>query len=429
MIMDLKRLVAGRPESYERPAVRRVWLGLLAGLGLALVLAGCGGQAEPAPRAAAAARSGSASLAEARVKPATPAPTETATPSPTASPTPTATATATSTPTPAPTPTATPTPMPELIQLTAGGCCTQPFWSPDSGEIRFIDRPTADGPVGIWSVSLANPLAEPALLTERIELSVAGPDYLVETADNTTTIERLADGQRWTVPAAGRSVIISPDRSRIAWSVSNDDLPAESRVATVWVANLDGSAARQVATLPRGGVSAWIGNEALLVSGRQSLEAREQVLSALSLADGSITELARAERLRGQALSPAGQWIVYYITFDADPSRNGLWLVRTDGSQQIPVDRSLFGAYQWRGCPEGCAPEEERLVMIPFDPAAAYHAVWELNPNTGETRLLVDPAITPIKIANGDWRLSPDGRHLAFVESRDRNVWTVQLPG
>jgi hypothetical protein len=416
------------PDSKGKPAVRLPLIGLLPGLMLVLVLAGCGGQAEPTPAAVAAAGSGSASFAEARVESATPAPTATPSAVPTATPTPSPTATSTSTPTPEPTPTATATPMPELIQLTSGGCCTQPFWSPDSGEIRFIDRPGADGPTGIWSVPLASPLAEPALLTERIELSAAGPDYLVETTGDTTAIERLADGQRWTVPAGGRSVIISPDRTRIAWSVSNDNLPSESRVATVWVANLDGSEARQVATLPRGGVSAWIGGEALLVSGRQSLEAREQVLSALSLADGSITELARAERLRGQALSPGGRWIAYYVTFDADPSRNGLWLVRTDGSQQLPVDRTLFGAYQWRGCPDGCAPEQERLIIIPFDPGAAYHAVWELDPNTGETRLLVDPAVTPIKIANGDWRLSPDGRHLAFVESRDRNIWSVQLP-
>ena len=171
-------------------------------------------------------------------------------------------------------------------------------------------------------------------MTERIELSTAGPDYLVETTGNTTVIERLADGERWTVPAQGRAVRISPDRTRIAWSITNGDLPPEHQVASIWVANLDGSAAEQVATLPRGGVSGWISDDALLVSGRESLQAREQTLSALSLADGSVTELARAERLRGQVLSPSGQWIVYYITFDDDPSKNGLWLVRTDGSER-----------------------------------------------------------------------------------------------
>ena len=318
--------------------------------------------------------------------------------------------------------------MPRAIQLTTGGCCTQPFWSPDSLEIRFIDKPDEASPVGIWGVPLDQPQAAPVLVSERIELSTALPDYLIETVGDTTTIERLADGQRWTVPAQGRTVRLSPDRSRIAWSITNADLEPERQVAAVWVANLDGSDARQVATLPRGGVSGWISNDVLLVSGRESLQAQEQTLSALSLADGATTELARAERLRGQVLSPSGQWIVYYTTFDADPSKNGMWLVRTDGSGSRQLDREFFGAYQWRGCPDGCGPQDDRLLIVPFDPEAAFHRLVEVNPATGNAKPLTDPAVTPFKIANGDWRVSPDGNTVVFVESGDRNIWAIGLP-
>ena len=45
-----------------------------------------------------------------------------------------------------------------------------------------------------------------------------------------------------------------------------------------------------MATLPRGGVSGWISDDVLLVSGRESLQAREQTLSALSLVNGSVTQ-------------------------------------------------------------------------------------------------------------------------------------------
>ena len=161
-------------------------------------------------------------------------------------------------------------------------------------------------------------------------------------------------------------------------------------MAAIWLANLDGSDARQVATLPRGGVSGWIADDVLLVSGRESLQAREQAISALSLADGSVTELARAERLRGQVLSPSGQWIVYYITFDDDPAQNGLWLVRTDGSQRTRLDSALFGAYQWRGCPGQWGPEEERVIMVHFDPNETLHCLVELKQGTGEKRSLTD---------------------------------------
>ena len=49
---------------------------------------------------------------------------------------------------PSPTPTITPTPLPQLVQLTTDGCCVNPGWSPDSRQVLFIDKPTADAEVG-----------------------------------------------------------------------------------------------------------------------------------------------------------------------------------------------------------------------------------------------------------------------------------------
>lgn len=281
--------------------------------------------------------------------------------------------------------------------------------------------------MGIYGVAVDQPLSEPRLITERIELSLAGPEYLVETNGDTTTVERLADGQRWTVPAQGRTVRISPDGNRIAWSITDSDLPPEQQVATVWVANLDGSDSRQIATLPRGSVSGWVDNDTLLISRRENLQAREQTLATLSLVDGSQRELARAERLRGQTLSPSGRWIVYYVTFSADRAQNGLWLARTDGSERRRLDPALFGAYQWRGCPDGCTAGQDRLLIIPFDPEATFHRLVELDPASGQARPLTDPTLTPFKIANGDWRVSPDGRFVVYVESSDRNLWLLEL--
>ncbi len=147
----------------------------------------------------------------------------------------------------------------------------------------------------------------------------------------------------------------------------------------------------------------------------------------MALSDGTAIELARANRLRGATLSPSGEWLIYYRTFAPDPAQNGLWLVRSDGSERRQLDRSLFGAYQWRPCPN-CASDDERLLVIPFDPEADYHTFWEVSVATGEARQLTDPDITPFKIANGDWQLSTDGRHVAYVESADRNIWVIDLP-
>lgn len=64
---------------------------------------------------------------------------------------------------------------------------------------------------------------------------------------------------------------------------------------------------------------------------------------------------------------------------------------------------------------------------IPFRPNAIGHELWELDVNTEEARRLADPGAFPFKIANGNWTVSPDGRHVAFVESRDRNLWLLTL--
>ena len=265
-------------------------------------------------------------------------------------------------------------------------------------------------------------------MTERLEESLATGDYLVETTTNTTTIERLSDGERWNVPARGRSVRISPGGTRIAWTEGNEDLPPDRQVTTIRVANLDGSEPRVAATLRRGGLSGWISDDVLLVSGRESATATDQVLWAAPLDGSPPVELARAERLRSPQLSPSGAWVAYYVTFDADPARNGLWIARTDGSDRRQIPPELFGSYQWRGCPDVCDPDAESLLIVPLQPDAAQHELWQVRAAGGEPARLTDPAVTPIKIANGDWRVSPDGRYVAYVESEDRNIWALPLP-
>jgi Tol biopolymer transport system component len=158
----------------------------------------------------------------------------------------------------------------------------------------------------------------------------------------------------------------------------------------------------------------------LLLSGRETLQSEEQVLFTLSLIDGRRLELARGKRLRGGLLSPDGSWLVYMIALDEDAQQNGVWLVGTDGSGQRKLEDDLFGAYQWR--------DAQRLLIIPFRPQATSHEIWQLNVETGQARRLTDPEHTPFKIANGDWSVSPDGRYVVFVESRDHNMWLLRLP-
>lgn len=341
-----------------------------------------------------------------------------------------ATATTAATSTPEPTPTATltstvtPTPAPQLRQLTTGGCCTQPFWGPESQQVLYIDAPPPDGPVGIWGVDTTQAQAEPQLVTERIGFYTDDFEYIVEITEETTTIERLSDGERWTVPAGGNLVSFSPNRERIAWNESDEDVPWEDRIVQVWVANFDGSDARQVATQRRGGFDGWLTDDTFLLTGRESFQSEEEVTVAYSLTDGSSMELLREERVRGSSLSPNREWLAYYIAQNEDASKNGIWMVRTDGSDRRKLPDEYFGAYKWRPT-DGTG---SRLLFVPFDPDAEYHELWQYDVETEQARQLTDSETTPFKIANGDWTVSPDGQYVAFVEAADDNIWVLELP-
>ena len=277
--------------------------------------------------------------------------------------------------------------------------------------------------MGIWGAEIDAIDPEPALYTERIASYTDDLAYVIEPDPDdpsVTVIERVADGMRWEAPAGGRSVSLSPGRTRLAWQVTDEDLEYDERVTELWVSNLDGSAARLVARLPRGGLSGWVNEDVLLISSRDSLDARESAIAALRLSDGERFELARGDRLRGGTVSPDGAWYLYMVSFDPDPAANGLWLVRTDGSDRQQIDRSLFGSYRWR--------DARRLLIIPLDPDAEFHELWELDVEANEARRLTDADDRPFKVGNGDWSVSPDGLHVAFMESRDWNIWLLTLP-
>lgn len=413
----------------QRPLKRMLAVGVGA-LVIVLVTGGCTIDLTPSPPATSLHGSATALVT------ATLATRSSPTPTPTPSPSPTSTGTLAPSPTPtAPSPT--PTPMPALRRLTQGNCCTQPFWSADSRQVLFIDKPSPNLPTGIWAVDVAQLSPTPELLTERIAFYTPDLALRTELNEDSTVIERLADplGESslpdsdspsgtpettWEVPSEGQPVFVSPGQKRVAWQKSDDDLPSEQRTTQVWIADLDGSAPQMVADLPRGGFGGWISDDVMLLGGRESLDDREQALFTLSLVDGSRVELARGERLRGELLSQDGLWLAYFVALDEDPAQNGVWLVSTDGSERHKLERDLFGAYQWR--------DTHRLLIIPFQPEAERHEIWEFDANTGQERRLTDHGLTPFKIANGDWTVSPDGRYVAFVESGDRNIWLLTLP-
>jgi hypothetical protein len=377
---------------------------LLASIFLATVLGAC---AAPSPSPTAVATSTAPAAATLGLTATSPPPMATAT----ASVAPTAKATATRTPPPLPRP------------LTSGGCCVQPSWSPDGSQVWYLDRPNAASPGGLWGVSVDG--GAPQFITDRLGLYSPDRALMAYPEGGQTIIERLATGERWVAPSAGRAISFSPDGQSIAWSIASSTVNFDRRMVEVWLARVDGSEARVVARLQGGGFSGWLpDSQHLLISGRDEEQAAAgsadvQYIGVLSLADGTVQKIVSSKSLRGTSLSPEGGWLLYTIAFSGDPAVDGQWVVALIGGEPRRLD--LYGAVRWRS--------EGKLLMIPVEWGSdAGLRVVEIDAATGAVRPLTDPAQTPLPIGGGDWALSPDGQRIAFVSADDRNIWVLDLP-
>lgn len=348
---------------------------------------------------------------------------------PTTGPAPTAAQTQAPPPTPTTPPTPSPTPAPRPRQITADGCCVAPSWSPDGRKVIFLDKPAPDALTAYYGVDVTTPGAKPAVFEERVAQWSGDFKYITTRGDGFATVERPADGKTWRINTGrcsalaptGCQVSLSPDRQQVAWSITAEATgPFENRHTQVRLANIDGSNVRTVASLlsTRAGASWFPDSRRLLVSGRPDATTQDIAFWVLDLADGSMKEILRGERINRGALSPDGQWLFYSIVLDDNPERNGLWIIRTDGTGERKLP--FFGPAAWRG--------DNKLVYIPFQPETTSHSVWEYDVARNTTRPLTDPKVTPFKISFGDWALSPDGARIVYMSADDRNLYVLDLP-
>lgn len=318
-----------------------------------------------------------------------------------------------------PTPTSIPTPS--LIQLTSSGCCVSPFWASDGSGIMFIDKPSGEAPAGIWGVSLSGGSA--SLITTRLGIYSKDMQFLAYPEGEQTYVERITTGERWMIPSRGRAVSFSPDGTWLAWTGGSSGPPFDTAQRQVWISRFDGTEARLICEVTGGGFAGWTPDARMVITGRENGTTvvwltKEGNGELEEVCDGNIFEMVRAERLRGVSLSPGGSWLAYQITFSSTPEENGMWVVNTSTLERkkLPV----FGAFRWR--------DDDSLLVVPLELGQDWHRIVQFEAATGEVINLTSPGLTNFKIANGDWSVSPDGRHVAFVSAVDLNVWVIRLP-
>ena len=172
-------------------------------------------------------------------------------------------------------------------------------------------------------------------------------------------------------------------------------------------------APRQVATLYGGGVSGWLNDTTLLLSGKSAPGNRDRELLTLDTRTGARKVLRTALGFRAVQLSPDGKRVAYTISFDSR-ERNGLWLQDTAGGP--PRELSDFGAYRWR--------DARRLLLIPLN-SGRVHQLRQYDVGSGKWTALGDLGD---QVRQGDWNVSPDGTRLSYLSARDGNVRVLRLP-
>jgi len=326
------------------------------------------------------------------------------------------------------TPEATATPAPtypaNVQQITDGDCCTSFFWSDDSSEIRFIDRPSPGDAVGVWGVNIAQPDNSPRLVTDRLGVYNADQKLMAypDTKEGVAVVENLESGQTWEIDTDGSRISFTPD-GRLLWTVLDAEVEWRARSAQVWLADPDGSNATILARLDRGSPAAWLSDTALLVAERIPPQ-QDVLLSTLSLEDGSLKELVQLPRTRGATFSPDRRFMAYLVRFNADSAKNGLWLLDWEDPDLESEPLPFFGSYRWR--------DERRLVYIPFNPNRSGLVFYEYDVISKKSRPLFpkDGKTLDLTIANNDWTIPPNGSKIALLATVDEQlngIWVIDI--
>ncbi|MBO1438424.1 M23 family metallopeptidase [Meiothermus sp. CFH 77666] len=294
-------------------------------------------------------------------------------------------------------------------RLTSGGCCVSPLWSPDSRTVLFLDKPNPQSPAALYGVSALEPGPPKPLLP----VAHYNPRFThALLPGRPSLIEQLSDGQRFYLETEGGNVAWSPSSQRLAWNTTQPEGNFDRRRSEVWVALL-GGVPQRVATVYGGGLTGWLDEETLLLTGKRAPQEALRNLETLHLPTGERRILARAMGMRSILPSPDGRWVVYYVAFDRS-ERNGLFAVSRKGEQR---KLSWFGSYRWR--------DSQRLVYIPLVLGQPTHRLFEYDLQNNTARLLADLGA---KVLNDQWQVSPDGQRVVFLSSQDRNLWALELP-
>ncbi|MBN2302849.1 MAG: M23 family metallopeptidase, partial [Anaerolineae bacterium] len=320
-------------------------------------------------------------------------------------------------------------PVPENVTVTRApvaldGWNLGAWWNPlDRDAVYLIDMVPGNG-AGMFRQRLDG---APRSYVGPVPPPLLSPDGLYEIAQpvgDSVKITRVTDRASWEVFTSGNYPAISPGGSRLLWEVVHGEIvPGTSDPGVqVWTSDLYGNLPQLVTTFT-GGYSLWLDDHRVLTVRRiqYTAETRLAIIDVdieVGVEQFEAQPLGAYRWLSGLAIAPGGGRIVYYLAFQENSAASGLYVQDTvPGSTPQKLD--FFGAYQWR--------DDRSLYTLSYDVTQDAHTLGVLDVITGEHRALTDPANVPIRVANGEWNVSPDGTRIVYVDPVDYGLYMLTV--
>lgn len=332
--------------------------------------------------------------------------------------TPTARPTLTPTP-PPPTPTATLPPFKPTEQALGGANCCQEFAFAADGRLYYYDKPQGATRAGTYLHDLAT--NQRTLLNNQFGIFSPNLEIIAVSQRDRglSTIEQVKDGKLIaTLQNKGDSVVFSPDNRQIAYLLR---LPTPEGASApqnfeVWVGEVSGANLRPVWKGREGDNLTWFpDNRRILLTARDAANRLFGlwVVDTITLTANLIIE---SKGLISAGLSADGKQIVYGVIFQGD-NESGVWRANADGTRRTK--------FSWQGGWAWSFTNPAELFYLPL--GAEGESLWSFNPATGQATRLTDPNSLKLRVAENQWKISPDGKSLVYRKADDYSVALVRF--
>lgn len=115
--------------------------------------------------------------------------------------------------------------------------------------------------------------------------------------------------------------------------------------------------------------------------------------------------LWKLKRVSGESVSPNGDKIMYSVrsyTLEEDAGKTLIYVMNTDGSDRVRIDRNSIFSAQWR-------PDGKKIGFLSSESGSVQ--LWEMDPNGGNA---AQASSFDFDISN--WQYSPDMKHISFTK-------------